>query len=113
MLAAWSRKPRFKTTWLFVSPMAESEKPLLMELRQATSKQQEDVLNSLLFFLEFFSSPLRFYMDLVHHAGTNPSNSEKVLMEIHSDLINRKHDVKFKKSKQRTSSVNDLITSPH
>ena len=50
------------TVWLFffTSAAAESGKPLLKELQQATSKQQEAVLNSvyyLFFGLEFLFKP--------------------------------------------------------
>ena len=57
----WQYSPEslhFKTTWLFSSAAAaESEKSLLKELWHAASKQQEAVLNSVFFHLEFLFKP--------------------------------------------------------
>ena len=56
----------------FPAAAAESGKPLLKEVWHAIRKQQHAVLNLSMFFSwNSFSSPLRFYMDLVGYVGTN------------------------------------------
>lgn len=67
---------------------AESGKLLLQELWHTASKQLEAVLSSVCLPVQnFFSSPLRFYVDLVNHMGTNLLHEEATCLVLATWLV--------------------------